>query len=282
MSISTILSISELRLRLAQQHGAKIGLVPTMGNLHEGHLELAKAAVQKSDLVVATIFVNPLQFGANEDFDDYPRTLESDAAKLDDAGVDLVFAPPTEEVFGNDRDPRVTVSVPDLAGILCGAARPGHFDGVTTIVTKLFNIVQPDIAVFGEKDWQQLTIIDALVRQLNMPIRVIGVPTVRAEDGLALSSRNQYLTEAERQVAPIMYQTLQDIAHAIASGARNFRSLEQTGRRVLRQGGFDPDYVAVRDAQTLAQPDDGTPSLRILAAAGLGKARLIDNVGADL
>ena len=238
MSISTVSTISDLRSRLGAFRGRqKIGVVPTMGNLHDGHLELTRSAVQNSDVVVATVFVNPLQFGENEDFDDYPRTLEGDTAKLDAAGVDILFAPSTDEIFPESSGPRATVSVPELAGILCGAARPGHFDGVTTIVTKLFNIVQPDAAFFGEKDWQQLTIISAMARQLNMPVRIVGVPTVRAEDGLALSSRNQYLTDAERRDAPILYQTLQDIAHAIASGARNFRSLEQTGRRVLRQAG---------------------------------------------
>ena len=280
--METIGNTAELRKCLQSRRGSdRIGLTPTMGNLHKGHLALVEAARRDCEIVVTSIFVNPMQFGAGEDFSEYPRTLEADRDKLAKAGVDVLFAPFVEEVYPDGQSNQTIVSVPELSRILCGASRPHHFDGVTTVVAKLFNMVQPDAAYFGEKDWQQLTIIRTMVRQLNVPIDVIGVPIVREEDGVALSSRNDYLTEGERSIAALLHQTLQDIRHAISEGERNFASLEQTAKIALKRAGFEPEYVAVRDDSTLILPNDATQSLRILAAARLGQARLIDNVSVE-
>ena len=270
--------IDEVRSMLAGLAGHAVGLVPTMGNLHEGHLELVRACRQQCDVRVASIFVNPTQFGPNEDFANYPRTLGDDLARLDEAQVDLVFNPRVEEMYPTGQQD-VTVTVPDLANTLCGASRPGHFDGVATVVAKLFNIVQPKYAFFGEKDWQQLTVIRAMVRQLDMPIDVVGVPTVRAESGLALSSRNHYLSDAERDQAALLNATLVNIKQSIDAGNQQYRELEDQAVTALTDGGFDVDYVAVRDAHRLCEPHAASTDLRILAAARLGGARLIDNVG---
>ena len=277
--------IDEVRSMLAGLSGHAVGLVPTMGNLHEGHLELVGACRRQSDVRVASIFVNPTQFGPNEDFANYPRTLDDDLARLDEGQVDVVFNPGVEEMYPTGHQD-VTVTVPDLANTLCGASRPGHFDGVATVVAKLFNIVQPKYAFFGEKDWQQLTVIRAMVRQLDMPIDVVGVPTVRAESGLALSSRNHYLSDAERDQAALLNATLANIKQSIearrrrdAFGNQQYRELEDAAVTALTDGGFDVDYVAVRDAHRLCEPDAASTDLRILAAARLGGARLIDNVG---
>ena len=272
--------IDEVRSMLAGLAGHAVGLVPTMGNLHEGHLELVGACRRQCDTRVVSIFVNPTQFGPNEDFANYPRTLDDDLARLDEAQVDVVFNPGVEEMYPAGQQ-GVTVTVPDLANTLCGASRPGHFDGVATVVAKLFNIVQPDYAFFGEKDWQQLTVIRAMVRQLDMPIDVVGVPTVRAESGLALSSRNQYLSDTERDQAALLNATLIGIRQAIESGNRHYCELENQAVSSLTDGGFDVDYVAVRDAHRLCEPDSASTDLRILAAARLGGARLIDNVGTE-
>lgn len=282
--MKTITTAKALRTYLAKRPtDKKIGLTPTMGNLHDGHLALVEAAIKRCDIVVASIFVNPAQFGPNEDFASYPRTLEADSKILNAAGVDVVFAPTVDEVYPQDppgTPSQTVVSVSKLSQELCGASRPRHFDGVTTVVTKLFNMVQPHVAFFGEKDWQQLAMIRIMTRELNMPIEIVGVPTARDPDGLALSSRNQYLTEAERNKAPLLYQTLLDIRHAISNGARDFKSLEQTGRMALQRAGFEPEYIEVRDAQTLGRPDDASTALRVLGAAELGHARLIDNLDA--
>ena len=266
-------------LKAALKGATRVGLVPTMGNLHDGHMALVDASVKRCDLTVASIFVNPLQFGPNEDFDSYPRTLPADTAKLESAGTDLVFAPPLEELFP-PASPTVNVTLPKLSGLLCGRSRPGHFDGVATVVAKLFNIVGSDYAFFGEKDWQQLTLIQSMVRYLSIPTTVIGVPTVRAADGLALSSRNGYLSDAERAIAPTLYRTLCCLRDAMRHGDRRYRVLERHGRDALAAAGFDVDYVAVRDAMTLRTPRVESERLRILAAARLGKARLIDNIDA--
>ncbi len=250
-----------------------------MGNLHAGHMALVNASVRRCACTVVSIFVNPLQFGPDEDFDNYPRTLCADTAKLESAGVDLIFAPPAREVF-SPADQAVRVSLPSLSRLLCGRSRPGHFDGVATVVAKLFNIVGADYAFFGEKDWQQLTMIRSMVRYLNIPTTIVGVPTERAADGLALSSRNQYLSDAERAVAPVLYRTLCSIRDAIQHGDRRYRVLERHGRQALDTAGFEVDYVAVRDAQTLRTPGTTCERLRILAAARLGRARLIDNIDA--
>lgn len=273
-------TIRALRAALAERPGAgPVGLVPTMGNLHDGHLALVTAADDECHTTVASIFVNPLQFGAGEDFEDYPRTFDADAAQLESHGVDILFAPGVDEVYPDGRADSVVVSVPALSGLLCGADRPGHFDGVATVVAKLLNMVAPDRAYFGEKDWQQLVLIRTMARALDMPVDIVGVPTVRAADGLALSSRNQYLSQEERRMAAQLHRTLIDIREAVASGERDFSALENQGRRALATAGFEVDYVAVRDAETLAEPGDDGRGLRVLAAARLGRARLIDNLG---
>ncbi len=272
-------TIHALRSALATRRSTgRVGLVPTMGNLHDGHLALVTAATDECRTTVASIFVNPLQFGAGEDFEDYPRTFDADAAQLETHGVDILFAPGVDEVYPDGRTDTVVVAVPGLSRLLCGANRPGHFDGVATVVTKLLNMVGPDRAYFGEKDWQQLALIRAMARGLNLRAQIVGVPTVRAADGLALSSRNQYLSQGERRVAAKLHRTLIDIREAVASGERDFALLEDRGHAALATAGFEVDYVAVRDAETLAEPRDEGRALRVLAAARLGRARLIDNL----
>ena len=273
--------IDEVRRRLAEIGGHAVGLVPTMGNLHEGHIELVRTCRRQCDVCVVSVFVNPTQFGPNEDFANYPRTLDDDLAHLDEAHVDVVFKPDVEEMYPAGQDDHVTVSAPGLANTLCGASRPGHFDAVATVVAKLFNIVQPRHAFFGEKDWQQLAVIRAMARQLDMPIDVVGVPTVRAESGLALSSRNNYLSDSERDQAALLNATLMDLKRAISAGNQRYSELESQAVTALADGGFDVDYVAVRDAHRLCEPDSASTDLRVLAAARLGRARLIDNVGVD-
>lgn len=252
-----------------------IGFVPTMGNLHQGHLNLVREARKLCDVVVVSIFVNPIQFGPNEDFDNYPRTLEHDSHLLAEVGCDIVFAPTVEQMYG--KHPRLTnISVGEITNDLCGLQRPGHFDGVAVVVTKLFNIVQPNIAFFGHKDYQQLAVIKQLVRDLNMPIEVIGVPIARAEDGLALSSRNGYLTEQERQTAPVIYQSLKTAEKALQSGTALDLSLEHI-RTTLTQAGLVVDYIEARTPmlQKAAQFDQ---DVVLFVAAKLGKTRLIDNL----
>ena len=252
-----------------------IGFVPTMGNLHQGHLNLVREARKLCDVVVVSIFVNPIQFGPNEDFDNYPRTLEHDSHLLAEVGCDIVFAPTVEQMYG--KHPRLTnISVGEITNDLCGLQRPGHFDGVAVVVTKLFNIVQPNIAFFGHKDYQQLAVIKQLVRDLNMPIEVIGVPIARAEDGLALSSRNGYLTEQERQTAPVIYQSLKTAEKALQRGTALDLSLEHI-RTTLTQTGLVVDYVEARTPmlQKAAQFDQ---DVVLFVAAKLGKTRLIDNL----
>ena len=278
--MNTVKTVRELRAAVARarSEGKRIGLVPTMGNLHSGHAALVTKAAQRADFVVATIFVNPMQFGPNEDLATYPRTLTADQERLLEAGCHLLFTPNVEEMYPHGMADQTTVSVPVISEGLCGASRPGHFDGVSTVVSKLFNMVQPDLAIFGEKDFQQLAVIRALVRDLNMPIQIIGEPTVRAEDGLALSSRNGYLTADERSVAPQLYRVIQTIGSAINSGDKDFNTLLDAGKAQLQAVGLRPDYLEVREATSLrpatAQDDD----LVILAAAFLGKTRLIDNL----
>ena len=272
--------IAGLRQRLRGE--SNIGLVPTMGNLHEGHLALVRSARSASASCVVSIFVNPTQFGANEDFGSYPRTMAEDLALLEAEQVDVVFAPSVREMYPEGQQLRTRISTPDLSDTLCGASRPGHFDGVATVVAKLFNIVAPQRAFFGEKDWQQLTVIRAMVRQLNMPVEVVGVATVRAASGLALSSRNGYLSPQELERAALLNRCLSRLAAAIDAGTRDYAEAEQEASDELGAAGFEVDYVAVRDAQRLSQPDAESRQLRILAAARLGRARLIDNVGVDL
>ena len=259
-----------------------IGLVPTMGNLHEGHLALVRRCRSVSASCVVSIFVNPTQFGANEDFGSYPRTPRADLTRLEAERVDVVFAPSVEEMYPEGQELPTRVSVPALSDTLCGASRPGHFDGVATVVAKLFNIVAPQRAFFGEKDWQQLAVIRAMVRQLNMPVEVVGVATVRAASGLALSSRNGYLGEEELERAALLNRCLVRLAAAIDGGRRDYAQAERDASEELGAAGFDVDYVAVRDAHRLSKPDAYSRQLRVLAAARLGGARLIDNVGVDV
>ena len=271
-------TIAELRERLGNEHA--IAFVPTMGNLHEGHLELMRLARQHGSCVVASIFVNPLQFGPNEDFDKYPRTLEADCARLQGL-ADVVFAPSVNEMYPERQT--VYVEPPPIANELDGATRPGHFRGMATVVLKLLNIVQPQVALFGKKDYQQLHIIRQMVAQLNLPVRIVGGETVRAADGLALSSRNQYLSAAERGEANFLYQTLQGMRLAILQGERDFEQLQQRAVEALAARGWRVDYVAVRNQSDLrpASPLQGNLAQRelvILAAARLGDTRLLDNV----
>jgi len=269
-------------IREARRKGRGIAFVPTMGNLHEGHLNLVRKARELCDTVVVSIFVNPMQFGPGEDWETYPRTLTADKEKLFAEGVQALFAPEVDEVYPDGMDAQSQVRVPELSETLCGADRPGHFTGVATVVAKLFNIAQPDVAVFGEKDFQQLSIIRKMVRDLCMPIEIVGIPTTRAEDGLALSSRNGYLTSEQRGTAPLLNQTLQECREAIACGFDNYRELEAHAKLKLIQAGFEPDYFEIRDAHTLRDVEESTEEVAILAAARLGRPRLIDNVRLSL
>jgi pantoate--beta-alanine ligase len=275
----TLERISALReqVRAWRAAGARIGFVPTMGSLHEGHMSLLVAARERADRVVASIFVNPLQFGPGEDFERYPRTPDDDSRLLAAEGCDLLFLPGLDEIYPIGQS-ATRVIVPSLSQILCGAVRPGHFDGVATVVAKLFGIVQPDLAVFGEKDYQQLAIIRRMTADLDLPVQIVAAPTVRAADGLAMSSRNRYLSAADRATAPQIYAALQEATTQIAAGQRNYPALEEQGAATLRAAGMQPDYFAVRDAATLMAPDAGTREIVVLTAARLGKARLIDNL----
>ncbi len=262
-------------LNTARSLRKRIGFVPTMGNLHAGHIRLVQEARRYCDVVVVSIFVNPTQFGAGEDFERYPRTLDADRQKLVEAQCDLLFAPTVEQMYSS-LPQRTTVQVAGESAGLCGASRPGHFDGVATVVTKLFNLIQPDMAFFGEKDYQQLAVIRRLTRDLCFPIQVVGVPTVRAEDGLALSSRNGFLTPEQRALAPALYRALQQVRQAVQAGQDGALACAAQ-REALTAQGFDVDYLALRN--TLLdepQPQDG--ALVVLVAARLGQTRLIDNL----
>lgn len=273
-----VTSIQALReqLNTHRSRNQSIGFVPTMGSLHAGHMDLIRASKAACDITVASIFVNPMQFGPNEDFDAYPRTLDDDNAKLSDEGADYLFAPTVREMYPNGVNTQV--DVPSLANILCGAARPGHFAGVATVVSKLFNIVQPDHAFFGRKDFQQLAVIRQMVQDLLMPLNIVGVPTGRADDGLALSSRNAYLTESERAVAPALFRCLTGARQRILDGETDFAAIQRDVSQVLTDHGFRVDYVEVRCAHALSSAGLADRDLVILVAAYLGKARLIDNI----
>ncbi|HLP96840.1 MAG TPA: pantoate--beta-alanine ligase [Sideroxyarcus sp.] len=266
-------SVPELRARLAQE--STIAFVPTMGNLHEGHIELVRMARQQGSCVVVSIFVNPLQFGPNEDFDKYPRTLEADCAKLQGL-ADVVFAPAVADMYPEPQT--LFVEPPPIASELCGEFRPGHFRGMATVVLKLFNLVQPQVAIFGKKDYQQLAIIRQMVTQFNLPITIVGAETSRAADGLALSSRNQYLSATERTEAVLLSQTLEGMAEALKSGASDYAVLEREASAGLAKRGWQVEYVAARRQSDLGVPQKGERKLVILAAARLGKTRLIDNL----
>ncbi|MBI3561890.1 MAG: pantoate--beta-alanine ligase [Gammaproteobacteria bacterium] len=261
-----------------RQHGEPIAFVPTMGNLHAGHLRLVETARQYAPRVVVSIFVNPLQFGVNEDFNRYPRTPDHDYKLLQDRQVDMVFVPEVVTLYPNGAQRCSYVEVPGLTALLEGAHRPEHFRGVATVVAKLFHLVQPQVAVFGEKDYQQLVIIRRMVQDLDFPLRVVAVPTVREHDGLAMSSRNGFLTTAERRLAPMLYRTLCGLRDHLVAGERGFTRLEADAARLLAEAGWVPDYVAVRNRHTLLSPQSPEDPLIILAAARLGHTRLIDNL----
>jgi pantoate--beta-alanine ligase len=275
-TVTTIGHVRE-RVRVWRAAGQRIAFVPTMGNLHAGHMSLIEAARQHGDRFVASIFVNPMQFGPNEDYAHYPRTPCDDERMLAAAGCDLMFMPDVLEIYPNGAENAARVEVPVLSQILDGEFRPGHFQGVATVVTKLLNIVEPDAAIFGEKDFQQLTVIRRMVADLCMPLAIIGAATVRESDGLAMSSRNQYLTAAEREVAPTLHHQLQQARSRLLAGVSD-RDVETAGLAALNAAGFRPDYFAVRDARDLQQALPTVRELVVLVAARLGKARLIDNL----
>ena len=269
----------ELDEQLAEwrQHEDHIALVPTMGNLHAGHLSLVELAREHAERVVVSIFVNPTQFGEDEDFDEYPRTLERDTRRLKQSAADLIFAPSVETMYPFGLKDATTISVPRITENFCGASRPGHFDGVTSVVARLFALVQPDSAVFGQKDYQQQLVIRHMSRDLSLPVSIITGETIREEDGLAMSSRNQYLTDEERANAPVLFQVLSGVANDLQNGRRNYEELEAESAAALGAAGFDVDYFSIRRAQNLEIPDRDCDELVILAAAQLGNARLIDN-----
>lgn len=261
-----------------RHHNDHVALVPTMGNLHDGHLSLVDLAREHAERVIVTVYVNPTQFGEEEDIDEYPRTMERDTRRLKKIGADVLFTPDDDTIYPFGIEEATVVSVPGLTQNFCGASRPGHFDGVTSVIARLFALMQPDVAVFGQKDYQQQLIIRHMTEDLSLPIRIITAPTVREDDGLAKSSRNQYLSDEERTVAPKLFQVLDAIGHDLQNGKRNFEELEKRAAKELKAAGFQPEYVAVRRAQNLAPPDRDCDEIVVLAAAVLGKARLIDNV----
>jgi len=273
-------SIDALRELLAgfRRAGERIALVPTMGNLHAGHVRLVERAKELADRIVASVFVNPTQFGPGEDYAAYPRTLEADTACLRAAGADVLFAPTAAAMYPAGAERTTRISVPGLSAILCGVARPGHFDGVASVCCRLFNIVQPDLALFGRKDYQQLLILKRMVTDLHLPLRIESMATVRDPDGLALSSRNQYLDESERARAPAIYRALGDCRERLLAGEQDLRGLCSSSLATLAAAGLQPDYFEIRRAADLAEPGPADTELVILAAARLGRARLIDNV----
>jgi pantoate--beta-alanine ligase len=279
-------TLRDLRAFLDSRAHQRVGFVPTMGNLHAGHCQLVTLAKNHADLVVVSIFVNPLQFGANEDFGSYPRTLQADCEKLQAVGADVVFAPAVEEMYpdfdGHDLNQQMVIQPPPLADDLCGASRPGHFAGVATVVAKLFNMVKPQVAVFGKKDYQQLMVIRALVRQLNFDIQIVAGETVREPSGLAMSSRNGYLSAAEKNQAAQLQQQLLSLKNALLDGRRDYAGLCEQAGLALKQQGWQVDYVDIRRQQALTLPDAQTTDLVILVAARLGKTRLIDNCEVSL
>lgn len=274
-------NITALRQQIQRwkQAGLRVGFVPTMGNLHAGHISLLTLAKQHADRVVTSVFVNPLQFGVGEDFDRYPRTLVEDSQKLQSASCDALFAPSVEQMYPQGVIQSKVCAPNELTEVFEGASRPGHFDGVATVVAKLFNLVQPDVAVFGQKDYQQWRVLQTMVNELNWPIQMVKAPIARDVDGLALSSRNQYLTETQREIAPKLYVVLQDIALALRSGNLNLRDLENAAKERLLSEGFDAvDYVAIVDSQTLLPMQTLQNAVVILAVARLGSTRLLDNI----
>ena len=275
--INKILDLREIR-RTWQNSAKIIAFVPTMGNLHQGHLNLVREAKKQADIVVVSIFVNPMQFGPDEDLEAYPRTFQSDSRLLESLGVDVLFMPDASDIYARGLEQQTFVEVPGLSYMICGASRPGHFRGVATIVCKLFNMVQPNLAFFGEKDFQQLQVIKAMVTDLSMNLKVFGVVTTREDDGLAMSSRNHYLKGAERKLAPTLYKKMQQLVGEIQAGRRDFIKLTQEYKLELSTLGFNPDHLEIRNIENLLQPGHEDQDLVLLAAAFLGKTRLIDNL----
>ena len=269
-----------LREQLAdwRQAGDHIAFVPTMGSLHEGHLSLVKIAREHAERVVVSVFVDPRQFADGEDFGEYPRTLERDRRRLKRVNADLLFVPEVETIYPFGIDGATSVTVPALTDELCGAFRPGHFDGITTVISRLFGLVQPDVAVFGQKDYQQQLVIQRMAQDLHWPIRIICGATQREEDGLAMSARNQLLTDEERAVAPKMHELLEEISRGLETGQRNYAEMETDAIANLKNLGFEPEYVSIRRAENLDAPDRDCDELVVLVSAYLGKARLIDNL----
>ncbi|EFN4113574.1 pantoate--beta-alanine ligase [Escherichia coli] len=282
MLIIEILPLLRQQIRRLRMEGKRVALVPTMGNLHDGHMKLVDEAKARADVVVVSIFVNPMQFDRPEDLARYPRTLQEDCEKLNKRKVDLVFAPSVKEIYPNGTETHTYVDVPGLSTMLEGASRPGHFRGVSTIVSKLFNLVQPDIACFGEKDFQQLALIRKMVADMGFDIEIVGVPIMRAKDGLALSSRNGYLTAEQRKIAPGLYKVLSSIADKLQAGERDLDEIITIAGQELNEKGFRADDIQIRDADTLLEVSETSKRAVILVAAWLGDARLIDNKMVEL
>jgi pantoate--beta-alanine ligase len=282
--MDTVSTADELRRMVRDWHrqDERVAFVPTMGNLHDGHLQLVRHARAIADRVVVSIFVNPTQFGPDEDYASYPRTLAEDTQALAEADADLLFTPAVEAMYPPDLAEAPYIEVPVLGDILCGEFRPGHFSGVATVVAKLFGLVQPDIAVFGEKDYQQLVVIRRMTRALCLPVAIEGVPTVREASGLAMSSRNRYLDAAQRDTAATLYRVLGEVGVALRDGAADYPALEAAAMAKLGEAGFRPEYVSIRRAADLDVPRHGDTRLRVLAAAWFGSARLIDNIGISI
>jgi len=276
----TITDKTALRKQLVEWHqvGESVALVPTMGNLHKGHLSLVQLAAEHAERVVVSVFVNPTQFGPDEDFAQYPRTPEKDARLLKRAGVDVLFMPDVDEVYPNGAEDATEVSVPAISDILCGAHRPGHFDGVASVVLRLFNMVSPNIAVFGQKDYQQLVILRKMASDLHLPVKILAGQTHRDDSGLAMSSRNQYLTDEELEIAPLLYQTLTDAKDKLLAGEQDVATIQSAAIEQLSAGGFGPDYFEIRKAGDLSPVTEPKGNMVIVTAAMLGKARLIDNL----
>ena len=273
------------RLKYWRQTNESVAFVPTMGNLHQGHLRLVEIAKREGTKTVVSLFVNPLQFSPDGDFEKYPRSRDDDIVNLDKLSVDLVFCPDVAEIYPDGMEAMTKVTVPGLSQLLCGAFRPGHFDGVTTVVAKLFNMVRPEYAIFGEKDYQQLQIIRRMVSDLQIPVNIIGAETVRESNGLAMSSRNQYLTDVEKQTAGVLFQTLKNVVQQVGQTqqesenlSNDFHDIEQQAMQQLTNAGFKPEYLQVVDSDTLASGRSDSRHLRVVAAAWLGQARLIDNL----
>ncbi|EFG6896057.1 pantoate--beta-alanine ligase [Escherichia coli] len=282
MLIIETLPLLRQQIRRLRMEGKRVALVPTMGNLHDGHMKLVDEAKARADVVVVSIFVNPMQFERPEDLARYPRTLQEDCEKLNKRKVDLVFAPSVKEIYPNGTETHTYVDVPGLSTMLEGASRPGHFRGVSTIVSKLFNLVQPDIACFGEKDFQQLALIRKMVADMGFDIEIVGVPIMRAKDGLALSSRNGYLTAEQRKIAPGLYKVLSSIADKLQAGERDLDEIIAIAGQELNEKGFRSDDIQIRDADTLLEVSENSKRAVILVAAWLGDARLIDNKMVEL